>query len=333
MNPIRSLTIARFCFAVCLAIAGNWAAASRAPQNPPITATVQPNQDVGVAFPATMGKGPNKYSPEGGFFKVTLALTVTAPGYSFVPPSGNPPGDGTTIWQCIDGNAPGSTTQTWQAAGVADTNAWSDTLFSGLLTKTGGSGPANPTPFNASVADISIYVDALETHSDGAKGHWPPEMTSKEHLAETAEDGGFFLPASLYPYPGGFPASLDTTLHYKILSLRIPTQWQSIQGQTVPPTVGSVTFTAPAGVAIYHCGSGSTTVSGGTLIGASGIRVPAAGFPNETFAILTDQQFTQAGRRHHGHVHLGLTTCWRAGHGPGLCKSRAVLGGLGYRRP
>ena len=130
----------------------------------PHNGSTQPG--IGRGFPATMGTDPNnKYSPEGGLLKLTVTLSVTANGYSFLPPTGSPQGDGSTIWQCSGGTTAGSTTQTWQGACATNSDSWSDVLFSGLLTVTssggGGGGPATPTTFNASVADISIYVDAL----------------------------------------------------------------------------------------------------------------------------------------------------------------------------
>ena len=130
-------------------------------------------------------------------------------------------------------------------------------------------------------------------HRDDPQGHWPPAITNQEHVAETSDSGGLFLPPALCTTGGtGFATYLDTTLPYKILTLKLPTQWV---GQPNPATVGTVTFTVPAGVAIYHCGSGSLAVSGGTLVGSGGILVPAAGFLNETFAILTDENFTSSG--------------------------------------
>ena len=288
-NRIRSPKIAGLCFAICLTIASGHAAVGHA-DNGDITATVQPNQDVGVAFPPSMGIGP-EYSPEGGLFDVTVTL-VPATGWIFVPSSVAPNGgDGATIWSCTSG---GGSSQTWEGMGVTRADSWSDVLFAGLLTTGGsgsGNGPGGPTTFDASVADISIYVDAMHSHLDDPDGHWPPEISSREHFAATSDCGGLFLPSCLVRTgTNGFPQQLPADSNYKILVLRLPTQWV---GQPNPDTVGSVTFTVPTGVALYH-GAGSS-LSGGTLVGGSTIRVPAAGFPDETFAILTDEHFKAAG--------------------------------------
>ena len=244
-----------------------------------IPITVQPNQDVGAAFPATMGTDPNnKYSPEGGLLKLTVSLSVTANGYSFLPPTGVP-GRCSTIWQCSGGTTAGSTTQTWQGACATNSDSWSDVLFSGLLTVTssggGGGGPATPTTFNASwPTSASMSTPWGGKHRDDPQGHWPPAITNQEHVAETSDSGGLFLPPALCTTGGtGFATYLDTTLPYKILTLKLPTQWV---GQPNPATVGTVTFTVPAGVAIYHCGSGSLRSAGArwSVAGAFSYRQP-----------------------------------------------------------
>ncbi len=85
------------------------------------------------------------------------------------------------------------------------------------------------------------------------------------------------------------------------MRMYLPTQWQG----AYPQTVGTVTFSVPPGVGLYDCGPGAASASdgsvpGGTLVaslhgGPVAIPVPANGFTDERFAILTDEHFETRG--------------------------------------
>ena len=125
--------------ACCLADNGR----IKAKLNPP------PNNDVGVAFPPSMGPDrlpPDqdpKYTPMGNYFKVFVDL-LAPDGYSLTTSGGTLAGDGSTIWTCkgpldSSGNAlavSGTTPQTWEGKGVRREDSWSDMLFPAQLAAT-----------------------------------------------------------------------------------------------------------------------------------------------------------------------------------------------------
>ena len=232
-----------------------------------------------------MGSGP-EYSPQGDFFDVEVTLTP-AGNYFIVPPTAAG-GDGEVAWNCTAGSAGLAFSQTWEGIGTTDEDGWSDVFFAGtLMPLISGTGPGTLPPFYASVADISIYVDALQDYSDEAGSReWPPVISWEEHDAETTEYGptGFYVPPSMVTTgTGGFPAQLPANSNYKILILRLLPRWS---GPPNPATVGSLTFSLPSGLAIYD-GDTFSLVTGA-------IRVPAAGLC-QTYYLLTDQNFTSAG--------------------------------------
>ncbi len=255
-----------------------------------ITASLRVSQDVGLAFPASMGTGPN-YSPEGGIFDVTVKLAAPF-GWFIDAPKTTYTGDA-TLWNCTDGSTGLVASQTWEGVGAPSVDDWSDVFFAGNLTQNApGNGPGSGAPpaFQASVADISIYVDALNAHQDQ---YWTPQVSNAEHQAETSEGGGFYLPAGiiLTLSGGAFPAGLPSNCNYEIMILRLETpQW--VGAASADGNVGSASFTVPTGVALYDCGTGSL-VCGGHI--SQPIRVPPGGFPNKQFAVVTDQNFVLAG--------------------------------------
>ena len=255
--------------------------------NGDITAQLQPNLDVGVAFPPSMGPSP-QYSPQGGFFDVTVTLDAPSDYLIIASATQATDQDGGTVWKCTSGTTGSVGSQTWEGTGEPSLDSWSDVYFSGQLTTT-GSGDGSPPPFWASVADISVYVDAMGLHSDEpSTHHWPPVIGHAEHDAETSEGGGFYVPPAIVTTgTGDFPSSLlPTGSNYKTIILRLKTpEWT---GDPSPDgNVGSLTFGPPTGVAIYDLSTGSL------VTGA--IRVPPGGFPNKQFALLTDENFTATG--------------------------------------
>ena len=220
-------------------------------------------------------------------FRVKVTLTPpTGSGWQLASSSAND-ADGVTTWT-FSATDSSSTAHVWIGTGKRGQDGWSDVLFTGTLTQA-GTGNGTPPPFDASVADISIYVDALSAHTDGFTGHWPPVRTSKEHFAETSQNGGLYLPPSLTGTNNTFPSQLDTSTSYKTLALYLEPQWVP----STPTTVGTATFTlAGTGLALYRVSSGSLICTSG---GSGAIAVPAAGFSNEKFAILTNDYFTAPG--------------------------------------
>ena len=106
LNHRRSAKNSAFTVGISLAILLSGAACCladnghiKAKLNPP------PNNDVGVAFPPSMG--PNqlppdqdpKYTPMGDYFDVFIDL-VAPDGYSLTTSGGTLAGDGSTIWTC-----------------------------------------------------------------------------------------------------------------------------------------------------------------------------------------------------------------------------------------
>ena len=161
---------------------------------------------------------------------------------------------------------------------MADQDDWADVYFNGTLVPitSGTSGGTNP-PFYASVADISIYVDALHTGT--------PQVSNAEHVAETSEGGGLYLPSALITTgTAGFPATLPTGSTYYSLIARVkPPQW--VSATDADGNVGNLTFNLPSGVAIYDDSYNRVTQA---------IRVPPTGL-QKNFYLLTDQNFTSAG--------------------------------------
>lgn len=137
-------------------------------------------------------------------FRVKVTLTPpTGSGWQLASSSAND-ADGVTTWT-FSATDSSSTAHVWIGTGKRGQDGWSDVLFTGTLTQA-GTGNGTPPPFDASVADISIYVDALSAHTDGFTGHWPPVRTSKEHFAETSQNGGLYLPPSLTGTNNTFPS-------------------------------------------------------------------------------------------------------------------------------
>ena len=196
--------------------------------NGDIDAYLQPNLDVGVAFPPSMGPSP-KFSPQGDYFDVTVTLWSPGGYYIIGDDTTSSYWDGATIWKCTSGSTGSVESQTWEGTGWMLEDDWADVFFSGNLTTTGGSN-GSPPPFWASVADISIYVDALGLHSDEPNSHhWPPQvgLTGFFYLQQEAETegGGFYLPPAIITTgTSGFPSSLlPTGSNYKTLILRLKT--------------------------------------------------------------------------------------------------------------
>ena len=222
----------------------------------------------------------------------------------------------------------GSNVQTWEGNGAPSQDSWSDMLFPAQLTQLGGGGGGGggglAASSSASVADVSIYVDAMGHHSDALSTHphWPPiswndGLSYYEHAEGAAEDGGLYLPAGLCQTgTGSFSSALDTNTDYKTLTLKLPTRW----ALPSPAFVGTAAFTAPLGVAVYAINpvtlagtgdvslpnAGNVSVSAGTLLAYTSstgsmslpICVPTNGFTDETiskFAILTDEHFSGSG--------------------------------------
>ena len=256
--------------------------------NGDITATLKVNNDVGVAFPGSMGSGP-EYSPEGGFFDIYVTLQAPS-GWLIIASDTTDSGDGATLWNCTNGSTGLVSNQTWEGIGVTSSDDWSDVFFAGNLTKPGtGPGNGTPPPFWASVADTSIYVDALGLHQDQ---YWTPQVSDEEHQAETSEDGGLYLPPAIVTTgsDGAFPTQLPSDCNYKLLILRLKTpQW--VGSASSDGNVGNANFTVPTGVALYDCGTGAL-VRGGSV--SQTTRVPPGGFPSKQFAVVTDQNFAAA---------------------------------------
>ena len=240
-----------------------------------LTVNLIPSQDVGVAFPPAMGPSP-QYSPQGGAFSVTVTL-VAPSGYDIDASSDqSPSGDPSSIWTSSPTTGLVSS-QTWQGIGVAGQDDWADVYFNGNLVPivSGTTGGTNP-PFYASVADISVYVDALGTGS--------PQVSNAEHVAETSEGGGAYLPPGMITAgTAGFPATLPTgSGNYTLIARVKPPQW--VSATDADGNVGNLTFSLPDGVAIYDDSYNLVTQP---------VRVPPSGF-QRNFYLLTDENFTSA---------------------------------------
>ena len=238
-----------------------------------LTVNLIPSQDVGVAFPPAMGPSP-QYSPQGGVFSVTVTL-VAPSGYDIDASSDqSPSGDPSSIWTSSPTTGLVSS-QTWQGIGVAGQDDWADVYFNGNLVPivSGTTGGTNP-PFYASVADISVYVDALGTGS--------PQVSNAEHVAETSEGGGAYLPPGMITAgTAGFPATLPTgSGNYTLIARVKPPQW--VSATDADGNVGNLTFSLPDGVAIYDDSYNLVTQP---------IRVPPSGL-QRNFYLLTDENFT-----------------------------------------
>ena len=168
--------------------------------------------------------------------------------------------------------------QTWTGVGLANQDDWADVYFNGTLLPitSGTTGGTNP-PFYASVADISIYVDALGT---GA-----PQVSNAEHVAETSEGGGAYLPSGMITTgTAGFPRHASRRFRHLFADSEGETPSMG-ERHDANGNVGNMTLYPPAGVAIYD-------LTTGTLV-TGPIGVPATGL-QKTYAMLTDQTFTSS---------------------------------------
>ena len=173
--------------------------------------------------------------------------------------------------------------------------------FHGELVSAGaGSGNNGKTRFMAAVADLDLRVDSHYPPRHDAD-HWKPYGdTSQDGLDEDqSEDGpggGMFL-TCLYD-DTDFPLTVDkddTSSPYKIMKVTLRTSWPST---STVSTLGQITFDISGpGVAIYQFSeSGGTSIKRITSADqgtARTISVTPAGLPNDTFAILTNNNFTE----------------------------------------
>ena len=220
-----------------------------------ISATLQPNQNIGLAFPATMGSGANKYSPEGGVFVVTVTLTVSSSSYSIAAPSsGTLGGDGNDHWLHV-GNV-GQPRRERQLSGLAGPgiNRRFDRfrlvrrgLFRHARSRSKRRGKRGPGASNLGrrrCRHQHLRRCAGRASFRGPSGHRLPTPDNAEHAAASSGSGGLYLPPALcLTGTNGVTAlgnNLDTSSAYKILDLRLTTNWQPMLGQATPGTVGSL---------------------------------------------------------------------------------------------
>ena len=252
-----------------------------------------------------MGRRVQQYSPQGGFFNVTVTLNAPS-GYAIDASSDQAPaGD---PFQHLDILA-----NFW--LGEQPDLAGHGSGISGrlgrrvLLGKPCAShqrhGRRDAPPFYASVADISIYVDALHT---GA-----PQISNAEHFAETSEGNAALLPPGMVTTQSGvFPPTIAAgSSNYTLIARVMPPIWLGATDSN--GNVGNLTFTTPPGVAIYD-------VSYNLVAGTIGI--PASGYTNY-FYLLTDQNFTGAGP-------ITATFTWTAPNASGYAQDFARVAPFGF---